>query len=494
MVWRRHKKKLLAALGLVLAFPAAHGVILASTRMTPPAVHAPDPVSSETPTVDPATGIARLGGSYTRVREGLREAYLEGDPERIGAMHARLLRDRMIEDEQAVWSDFTRFVPFAPARVLLTDMGRLRYNDVDQGFPETRRRELAAEAAAFTPDPFAEHMPTYQRFVFLNALYDIALGFEHSPLLGCSAFVLGPDATVDGHTLVGRAFDFEINDVFDRDKAVFLVAETGGAIPFASVAWPGLLGVLTGMNAEGVAVMVNGARAGTPRSNGVPVVASLREVLEKAHDVKEAVAVLKAQPVLVSHIVLVVDAAGRSAVVERVPGDTPEERAFVRDVFPDPSRVAVTNHFEGPNAADPKNAAVRERSTTVPRRARLDEMLAGVAPKSADVPRAVAMLRDHQCAAGVQGCALGDRRAIDGLIATHGVVFDTTARALWVSAGPHLSGKFVKIDLRAIFAPGHDPAKDPPPETIGEDPILHDGRYEAGRAHVGGPHFEKDNR
>jgi isopenicillin-N N-acyltransferase-like protein len=211
-------------------------------------------------------------------------------------------------------------------------------------------------------------------------------------------------------------------------------------------------------------------------------------VMERAHDVDEAVAILKARPVMVSHLVLVTDAHGRSAVVERAPGVDATVRASG-----DPDRVAVTNHFEGPLAHDPRNEAVRAHTTTLARRARLDEMLAGVGPHEANVDRAIAMLRDHACAGGV-ACALGDRRAIDALIATHGVVADTTDRTLWVSAGPHLSGAFVRFDLKAIFAPDHDPARDADPLVIAEDAILHDGRYAAGRANAGGPRFGGDAR
>jgi hypothetical protein len=96
------------------------------------------------------------------------------------------------------------------------------------------------------------------------------------------------------------------------------------------------------------------------------------------------------------------------------------------------------------------------------------------------------MLRDHQCAAGLT-CGLGDRRTIDALIATHGIVADTTERALWVSAGPHLSGHFVRFDLRAIFAPGHDPSNDPEALIVPEDPILRDGRFAAARGRAGKP-------
>ncbi len=474
------RRGLVVVAGLVALPFAAHALIGLTTGITPPSIAQPTAGA-----VVEVNGIRRLGAAYARRRAGINEVYLEGTPEQIGGAHARLLRQGMLEDEAELWGDFAYYVPIAPARTLMMDMGRFQYRNVDRTFPEERRREIAAEAEGFQPDPFALHLPTYHRLVFLHALYDIALSFEHSPLIGCSAFVLGPGATRDGHTLLGRAFDFEAGEQFDRDKAVFFVRENG-AIPFASVAWPGLVGVMSGMNAEGVAIVVNGARAGEPRTEGEPVVFALRDVLEHAHDVREAVAMLQAQPVMVSHLVLVADANGRSAVVERAP----RAAATVRPVV-DPDRVPLTNHFEGPLAEDPKNLAVRQKTTTGPRRARLDELLKAVGPAEADVPRAVAILRDHQCAGGA-ACALGDRREIDALIATHGIVADTTDRVLWVSAGPHLSGAFVRFDLKAIFGPGHRPEDDGPPEIIPADPILDDGRYAAGRAQAGRPHAGGD--
>src|SRR5690606_7192271 len=121
-------------------------------------------------------------------------------------------------------------------------------------------------------------------------------------------------------------------------------------------------GVISGMNLEGVAIVVHGARAGEPKASGLPVVYSLREVLERAHDTREAIDVLKKQDVMVSHVVFVGDDKGRFAVVERAPG----HEAHVRDTFTDPERVGVTNHFEGPLANDARNAKVRQATSTLP--------------------------------------------------------------------------------------------------------------------------------
>jgi hypothetical protein len=481
-LWERHPKKLLLVAFLLIGFPLAHEAVAHGTAMHPPEVS----IGTEQP-VERGT-IRWLGASYARMRDGVREVYLTGDAERIGATQARLNYDHMVKNEGDLWATFAHFVPFWPARALMMDLSRVRYRHVDHGFPAARQREVAAEARAFDPDPFAGQLPTYQRMVFLHSLYDIALSFEHSPLIGCSTFGLGPGATKDGHTLFARAFDFEAGDVFDRDKAVYFV-RGDGVLPFASVAWPGLIGVMSGMNSEGVAVVVHGARARTPVTVGEPVVFMLRDVLERAHDTEEAIRILESQEVMVSHIVIVADAHGHFAAVERAPGAPP----FVRDHWDDPDRIAVTNHFEGPLADDPKNLAVRGATTTLPRRARLDEMLSTVAPHGGDVPRAVAMLRDHTCAGGVT-CELGDRRAIDALIATHAIVADTTDKVLWVSAGPHLSGRFVRFDLKVELSPTHDPAADAAPDVIPEDPILTNGSYEAGRARAGGPKIGGDAR
>ena len=469
----RASKKVIA-LGVVLAAPlAAHVAVALVSRVEPPAIHSAPLTLSET------DDVRRAGRGWSVVR-GVRLAHLAGTPEEIGTEHATLLRDRMIANEAVVWDGFRDLVPFAPARVLLFDAGRLRYRHVDAGFPEARRREIAAQAAAFTPDPFAGHMATYPRMVFLHSLYDIALSFEHSPLLGCTAFGLGPEATRDGHALYARAFDFEAAEVFDRDKAIFVVREDG-KIPFASVAWPGFVGVVTGMNAEGVAVSVNGGRAREPSTTGMPVAFSLRETLEQAHDTAEAIAILSRQPVMVSHLIFVGDAKGRYAVVERAPGILP----FVRESN-DPSRLAVTNHFEGPLAGDPRDVRVRETTTTKARRARVDELMTAVGPHAGSVAGAVAMLRDHGCAGNV-ACPLGDRRSLDAFIATHGVVFDLTSRAAWVSEGPHLSGRFVKIDLATAVSTREGVVPRVELESIPADDALSDGRYDEGRQRAGGP-------
>jgi isopenicillin-N N-acyltransferase-like protein len=427
--------------------------------------------------VEGSGGVKRAGRSSVRSVGKILEVRLQGSPEEIGAEHAVLLRDEMIQTEGVVWDLLDRKVTSKAARLLLLDAGQFAYRHVADALGDARRRELAASALQFHPDPFADRFDTFQRFVYLSALYDISLAYEHSPLLGCTTFTFSGAAS-GGSPLLGRAFDFDVHDVFDEKKAVFLVLEDG-KIPFASVSWPGLVGVVTGMNREGLAMVVHGARAGQPRTTGEPVVDELRRLLSRTRTTDEAVRAIAETEPLVSHIVIVSDASGHAVAIERVPG---------APVFSRPlgERAAVTNHLEGPFASDPKNQRVRDSSSTLARRARGDELVQGLDHPATAVD-VVRMLRDRRGPGGRE-LPLGDRHAVDALIATHAVVMETAARRLWVSEAPHALGRFLAFDLERLLGPSEDAGNAGAPEdgtsrpTIAADPMLESGEYSRLRA------------
>lgn len=462
----RHKKKLATLAAALLIPTAAHLGITAGTRIEPPPIAS---TSGDPSALANDPDLRGLGPAYARHRGRILEVRLVGTPEQIGHQHGRLLYPEMVTNEETLYAQFKHYVPLAPVRWMIMDISRLQFRYVDRGMPEERRREIAAQARAFTPDPFEEFLPTYHRFIFLQSLYDIALSFEHSPLIGCTSFALSDGAFEAGHTVLARNFDFEAGSVFDEGKAVFLVREEG-RIPYASVAWPGLVGAVSGMNAEGLALVVHGGRAREPQAEGEPVVHTMRELLGRARSIGEAVEILEKARPMVSHIVMLVDASGEAAIVERAPGAPLHVRRGR-------GKVPLTNHFEGPLAADPANKIVEAVTSTRPRRMRLDELLSNL-PSGASVKDVVGILRDRRRVGG-EALPLGNRKALDALIATHGVVMDTTARALWVSEGPHLVGRFLRFDLARLLDPSFEPRPDDEVVAIPEDEILTNGAYDA---------------
>jgi len=249
----RRWRKIAATLGILAALPLlGHGAIAGCTAMQPPAIEVA-PAEIHTASDDPSR--REMGRAWARKRGLINEVRLEGDPATMGYAHMRLLYDEAVAIERDMHDQFAHFVPYRAARTLLVDLARIRFSGLDQRLSADYRREIAAQAAAFHPDPFTGLMDTYPRFVFLHSLYDIMLSFERSPLIGCTSFVVSGEATADGHTLVGRNFDFEGPQVLDDRKAVFLVLEEG-RIPFASISWPGFVGTTSGMNAEGLAMVI----------------------------------------------------------------------------------------------------------------------------------------------------------------------------------------------------------------------------------------------
>src|SRR5262249_6924509 len=149
-----------------------------------------------------------------------------------------------------------------------------------------------------------------------------------------------------------------------------------------------------GLSARGIYAAVNGGRAGTPRAEGTPLPLVLRDILQQAHSLDQAIAIARAHTVMVSHILFLGDGeSGEMAVIERSPTDFVVRRSA-------PGTLYVTNHFlAAPLAADPHNQEILRTSTTLARYARLAELLPPAGPPL-DLAAAIAVLRDRRSAGG----------------------------------------------------------------------------------------------
>jgi hypothetical protein len=358
-----------------------------------------------------------------------------------------------------MFDEFHKYVPSRVAQTLIRLGVMLRYRHLGALLPPERQLELAGLAAGGV-DLHADFLPLYHRMVFYHALHDITQTLEHSPLLGCTAFAAAGRGTKDGHLLIGRNFDFEGPEIFDRDKVV-LFFHPRGKIPFASVAWTGMTGVVTGVNAEKIYVSINAARTDDPGQVGIPVEVLLRQILENARSIKDVVAQVRA-PVLVPDLYLVGDGkTGEAVVIERSP-----TRLEVRRLDPATGWLALTNHALTPAfAGDVRNDRLERYTTSRARYDRLVELLKRDAGQL-DPAGVLTVLRDKR-GVGDQPLGLGNRNALDAIIATHSVVLDATDMVLWVGAGPHETGRYVAFDLQRELGGVERPA----PADLPADPI-----------------------
>jgi len=347
---------------------------------------------------------------------------LKGAPRDIGYAHGALGNRLFMAVDDHMFAMMEHFVPSAWNRWLILTGVRWKYRSLADLASPDHKAELAGLASSLL-DTHARFVPTYQRLVYYHATHEITQGLEHSPLLGCSVLAVAGPASSGGHLLIGRNFDFEGGEIFDKEKAVLFV-HPDGKIPFASVSWIGFAGVVTGINARGIFISVNAARSEDTQAVGVPVALLARQVLEEASTLDEAIAILKRARTIVANVYLVGDGKSQTvAVVEKSPGRMAVRRA--KDT------IFATNHFVAQEfVKDGENDRLRRYTTSGYRHQRLGELLQGA--RGWDARRVLAVLRDRKGLGGKE-LGLGNRNAIDALIATHSVVVDATEMVLYVS-------------------------------------------------------------
>lgn len=426
-----------------------------------------------------ADGTRRIGKAWTRVYRGVRVTYLAGPPFELGFANARLSQDVLEKQEDVLYASKDAFVPSrllqAVGRKVLLFAGR----HLPEHVADKRKLEILGLSRGGKPDRHAADAPLYHRVLHYHAIHDYAHHLIDNPLIqghwdelraGCSAFAATGAATREGHVLLARDFDMELGRIFDEEKVVYVVAPEGG-IPFVSVAWSGMAGAVTGLNREGIACALNASASDDDAWEGEPVSLVVRDVLERAHTLDEAVAIIREAKVFVSDSFALASAReDRVLVVEKSPG-----RCAVREA--DAGLVLVANHFLAPEFANDQTNGKRQRqATTEERLARLRDLVPPLRGQL-DPAVCVSVLRDRRGPGG-RDVGLGNRGALDALIATHSVVIDATSRTLWVAAAPHTLGEYVPVALETLLQRGSLDPLDLSARAIPADPLLASGGYE----------------
>jgi len=357
----------------------------------------------------------------------------------MGYASGVLLQDRMrtLEDEFLVL--VKSYVPQQWKIDLLRTYIIYRNRNLSDFIPVEYRSQIYGTTLG-CPDNHPEQGDYYTRLLNYHAAHDVSYMMIDNPLVspvGCTAFGAWGPATDHGHLLGGRNFDWEAAEVFSRDRIVIL-CEPDGGIPFISLAWAGMAGVVSGMNRAGVSVTINGAPSSLPRETATPVAIVARQVLQEAHNLDEALSIIREARVFVSTLWLVgsrVD--GRFVVVEKTP-----ELTLVRE--PEGDSIVCANHFESELLReDRRNMGYLGDSTSLARQERMTELLAD---GDLNPARAVEVLRDRHLSGG-KFAGNGHRSTLNPFIATHAVVLDLTAGVFWAASPPNQAGRFVAFDV-----------------------------------------------
>lgn len=372
---------------------------------------------------------------------GLWEARISGNAVERGAKYGVLCEDLLAKQEHAFVDQIHEMIPSDFWVDFLHKLIILFNRNMAQHIPQEYREEIYSISLSCT-DRYNSYGSPYVRQLNYHAAHDIGHAMQEYMLVGCSSFACWAEQSEEGSLIVGRNFDFYVGDNFAKNK-IALFVEPDSGYKFASISWPGMMGVLSGMNEKGLTITINAAKGKIPTSSAMPISLLARNILQYASNIEEAYAIAQGYETFVSESLLIGSASDNcAAIIEK----TPSQIALYKS---DTSRVICTNHYQSSTFAfDEYNVENIATSDSPYRYARVAELLDATTPLN--VHEAAGILRDRYGKGGAD-IGLGSEKSINQFIAHHSVVFEPSTLRFWVSTSPWQLGEYVCYDLNNVF-------------------------------------------
>lgn len=379
---------------------------------------------------------------FRKSKSGLYEMYIEGEPFERGVINGKLSKELVQRQEDYFSEQINKMIPSKFYLHFLKYFVGWFNRDLDKNISEEYKEEIYG--ISFSASNNYGYIGTnYQRILNYHAAHDIGHALQSMALVGCTSFGTWDDKSANGEMIIGRNFDFYVGDKFARDKIVAFFNPSQG-YKFMSVTWGGFIGVVSGMNEKGLTVTINADKTKIPTGSATPVSLVVREILQYAKNINEAIAIAKTRKMFVSESFLVASASDNKAVIiEKTPDSL--------DVY-DPHKdfIVCTNHFQSNGLVNTKsNKEQMSESASPYRYDRLMELLNANGKNT--VQKTVDILRNRQGLHN-EDIGIGNEKAINQMIAHHSIVFEPKKLLVWVSTSPWQLGEFVAYDLNKVFA------------------------------------------
>jgi len=255
-------------------------------------------LGDKVPTLGPATGeqhiIAREGNGRLEMVDGTRVLVLKGTPEEMGRQHGVLLKKevRQLADR----------ILFGVGVGSSLEKGTWVFGEIEAAqkrlnpfMDERYLREMDALAAA-------AGLPREE----------VRLANFFPELFHCSGFAVFGKATTDGRLYHGRVLDY-MRGMGLEQSAVVMVLQPDRGNAWVNIGYAGFIGSVTAMNEKHVAMGEMGGR-GQGDWDGKPMAELVREVMEKANTLDEAVEIMRKGPRTCAYYYVISDAKSNRAV------------------------------------------------------------------------------------------------------------------------------------------------------------------------------------
>ena len=376
-------------------------------------------------------------------KQSLWELYVEGDPLRRGLVIGCLTDSLIKKQEHVFFSKINDLVPSHFKQRLLRGFLKWYNRKLYLNIPEEYKTEIYG-ISEYASHDFDHIGPRYLRSLYLHGAHDIGHALQDLALVGCSSFAAWGDKSEDGSLILGRNFDFYAGDDFAKDKIVVFVKPDKGS-PFMMVTWAGMIGVCSGMNNKGLTVTINASKSKIPLIAKTPISILTREILQYASTIDEAIVIAKKRKVFVSESIMIGSAADKKAILIEVSPDS----FGVYEVPNTKNQLLCSNHFQSTELKDNKRNLSQILNSHS--KYRMDKMIQLMDENSKINPKIAADILRNKEGLNNLPIGYGNEKALNQMLAHHGVIFKPEQLLVWVSSNPYQLGEFVCYDLNTIF-------------------------------------------
>jgi hypothetical protein len=376
-------------------------------------------------------------------KQNLWELYVEGDALERGLTSGGLTDSLLKKQERIFFSKINELVPSNFKQRLLRGFLKWYNRKLYLNVPEEYKTEIFG-ISEYTSHDYDYVAPRYLRSLYLHGAHDIGHALQDLALVGCSSFAAWNEKSEDGSLILGRNFDFYAGDEFAKDKIVAFVNPKEG-YPFMMVTWAGMIGAVSGMNNEGLTVTINAGKSKIPLIAKTPISILTREILQYATTIEEAIAIAQKKKVFVSESIMVSSAKDKKVVLIEVA----PKNFGVYAVDNSNNQLICSNHFQSDELKnDERNLNQIANSHSKYRFDRMVELFAESPKINPEI--AASVLRNRE---GLNNLPIGygNEKALNQLLAHHGIIFKPEQLLVWVSSNPYQLGEMVCYDLNQIF-------------------------------------------
>jgi len=438
------------------------------TKIEPPEVNTEIVYSMHRDSID--ANDYTIGKNWLKKNKyGLWEMYLQGSPFERGVANGKLTKELLYKQEKDFVDRIKELVPSEYYLRFLKYFVKFFDRDIDQYVLPEFQEEIYGISFSASPD-FNFIGSNYERMLNYHAAHDIGHALQDMMLVGCTSFAANMGYK-DSSLIIGRNFDFYVNDAFAKNKIICFENPDHGN-KFAYITWAGMIGVVSGMNDKGLTVTINAGKSDIPFKAATPISLLAREILQYASNIEEATAIAQKRKTFVSESLLIGSAADNKAVIlEKSPSKF--------GVYQTTNNYLVcANHFQSEAfATDENNKEQILESASSYRENRAQELIAQ--QDTVNYIEAASILRDRKGWDGVS-IGIGNEKAMAQMISHHSVIFLPEKNLLWISTAPYQLGSYLAYHVNQIFE-NPDFKKDIPLYdsvlTIPPDPFLHSDAF-----------------